>query len=68
MYVVLFEVSKYFKVNQISFEIVGAVLVMLNITAVLRSNFHHAEMCSGSKEGSYLRLIDLCITQLWAGE
>ena len=23
-----------------------------------------AEMCSGSEEGSYLRLIDLCITQL----
>ena len=26
------------------------------------------EMCSGSKEGSYLRHIDLCITQLWASE
>ena len=23
---------------------------------------------SSSKEGSYVRLIDLCITQLWAGE
>ena len=23
-----------------------------------------AEMCSGSKEGSYLRLMDVCITQL----
>ena len=23
-----------------------------------------AEMCSGSEEGSYLRLIDFCITQL----
>jgi len=23
-----------------------------------------AEMCSGSKVGSYLRLIDFCITQL----
>jgi len=23
-----------------------------------------AEMCSGSEAGSYLRLIDLCITQL----
>jgi len=26
------------------------------------------EMCSGSEEGSYLRFIDLCITQLSAGE
>ena len=25
---------------------------------------YFAEMCSGSEEGSYLRLIDLCITQL----
>ena len=25
-----------------------------------------AEMWSGSEEGSYLRLIDGCITQLWA--
>jgi len=23
-----------------------------------------AEMCSGSEEGSYLKLIDFCITQL----
>ena len=27
-------------------------------------NNYFTEMCSGSKEGSYLRLIDLCITQL----
>ena len=27
-----------------------------------------AEMCSGSEAGSYLRLIDLCITQLYAGK
>ena len=27
-------------------------------------NNYFAEMRSGSKEGSYLRLIDLCITQL----
>jgi len=26
------------------------------------------EMCSGSEEGSYLRLVDLCITQLSAWE
>ena len=31
-------------------------------------NIFFAEMCSGSEEGSYFRLIDLCITQLWAGE
>jgi len=29
----------------------------------LTCNF--TEMCSGSEAGSYLRLIDLCITQLW---
>jgi len=27
-------------------------------------NNYFIEMCSGSEEGSYLRLIDLCITQL----
>jgi len=27
-------------------------------------NNYLAEMCSGAEEGSYLRLIDLCITQL----
>ena len=27
-------------------------------------NNYFAEMCSGSEEGSYLRLIDLCFTQL----
>jgi len=27
-------------------------------------NNYFTEMCSGSKEGSYLRRIDLCITQL----
>jgi len=29
-----------------------------------RENNYFTEMCSGSEEGSYLRLIDLCITQL----
>jgi len=28
-------------------------------------NNYFAEMRSGSEEGPYLRLIDLCITQLW---
>ena len=27
-------------------------------------NNYFAEVCSGSETGSYLRLIDLCITQL----
>jgi len=27
---------------------------------------YFAEMCSGSEAGSYLRLIDLCITRLLA--
>ena len=31
----------------------------------LRNNYF-TEMCSGSEEGSYLRLIDFCITQLYA--
>jgi len=30
---------------------------------VLKNNYF-TEMCSGSEAGSYLRLIDLCITQL----
>ena len=29
-------------------------------------NHHSTEMCSGSEAGSYLRLIDSCITQLKA--
>ena len=29
-------------------------------------NNYFTEMCSGSEAGSYLRLIDLCITHLWA--
>jgi hypothetical protein len=29
-------------------------------------NNYFAEMCSGSEEGSYLRLVDFCITELWA--
>ena len=33
----------------------------------IEGNFF-AEMLSGSEEGSYLRLIDLCITQLYARE
>ena len=28
-------------------------------------NNYFTEVCSGSEEGSYLRLIDLCITQLY---
>ena len=27
-------------------------------------NNYFAEMCSGSEEGSYLRLIDVCITRI----
>ena len=29
-----------------------------------KHNNHFTEMCSGSEAGSYLRIIDLCITQL----
>ena len=32
------------------------------------ATYHFTEMCSGSEAGSYLRLIDLCITQLQARE
>jgi len=32
----------------------------------LCKNTHSTEMCSGSEAGSYLRLIDSCITQLKA--
>ena len=28
------------------------------------SNIYFTEMCSGSETGTYLRLIDFCITQL----
>ena len=31
-------------------------------------NIYFAEMCSGSEAGSYLRLMDCCITQLLAGD
>jgi len=31
---------------------------------VNNQNNHFAEMCCGTEAGSYLRLIDLCITQL----
>ena len=31
---------------------------------VCRSGFWHADLCSGSEAGSYLRRIDVCITQL----
>jgi len=30
----------------------------------VRLNNYFTEICSGSEEGSYLRLIDFCITQL----
>ena len=33
--------------------------------AILKNN-HSSEMCTGSEAGSYLRLIDSCITQLEA--
>jgi len=33
---------------------------------VVSSRAHFTEMCSGSEAGSYLRLIDSCITQLKA--
>ena len=32
---------------------------------ILSRNNYFTEMCSGSEAGSYLRLIDVCITQLW---
>ena len=35
--------------------------VLLNVGSV---DSCFTEMCSGSEEGSYLRLIDFCITQL----
>ena len=31
---------------------------------VVEQNNYFAEMCSGSEEGSYFRLIDCCVTQL----
>ena len=33
---------------------------------IRRKNNYFTEMCIGSEEGSYLRLIDFCIPQLWA--
>jgi len=33
---------------------------------LLRQHPHSTEMCSGSEAGSYLRIIDSCITQLKA--
>ena len=34
------------------------------ISLTCHQNNYFTEMCSGSEEGSYLRLIDFCITQL----
>ena len=41
-------------------------LTTVRYSSRLKNNF--ADMCSGSDEGSYLRLIGLCITQLQARE
>ena len=39
---------------------------MLHDIQVQFKNNYFTEMCNGSEAGSYLRRIDLCITQLWA--
>ena len=52
--------------TMVVFKICEVVLVMLenNVTAVSCRNNYFAAMGSGSEAGSYLRLIDFCITQL----
>jgi hypothetical protein len=37
-------------------------------TSYFQENNDYTEMCGGSEAGSFLRPIDLCITQLWASE
>ena len=52
--------GRVFQVNV--FKFVYAVLYSLDSGPAMNS--HSTEMCTGSEEGSYLRLIDYCITQL----
>ena len=40
------------------------ILSTIDLPSSRVKNNYFAEMCSGSKEGSYLGLIDVCITQL----
>ena len=45
-------------------EIEGALVHHPDLLTSQFENNYFTEMCSGSEEGSYLRLIDFCITQL----
>ena len=38
----------------------------VDVRVISFDNNYFTEMCSGCEAGSYLKLIDLCITQLWA--
>jgi len=44
----------------------GAAITNLKMTRPELIGLSYTEMCSGSEVGSYLRLIDSCITQLKA--
>ena len=52
--------SPYYK-SKIGFYRVRS---MPNVESFQSENKYFTEMCSGSEAGSYLRFIDLCITQL----
>jgi len=54
-----FEKNNYFTEEQLLYE----QLLYKNEHNYFKNNWF-TEMCSGSEAGSYLRLIDFCITQL----
>ena len=51
------------KENALTALIPLAAVAKVRIPSQCKNNYF-TEMCSGSEEGSYLRLIDVCITQL----
>jgi hypothetical protein len=58
--------SRFCKVVDSPFcEVIDSRSVLLILASQNRTDVNHfTEMCSGSEAGSYLRLIDSCITQL----
>jgi len=51
-------------ISKLLLELLAALVVPSEPVQLLFRNTYLTEMWSGSEEGSYLRLIDFCITQL----
>ena len=45
-----------------AFSVVFSEMILMSCTPAQSENNYFTEMCSGSEAGSYLRLIDFCIT------